>query len=115
MKKLLFSLLLINTFFCNAQNAGINFSFIDSSANPRDDFYTFCNGKWQKNFKLPESDARYGSFNEINENNLKKIKLILDAASKNKSAAPNSNAQKLRDFYNTAMDTVKADAMGFSP
>jgi putative endopeptidase len=98
-----------------SQNPGIRLSYIDSSASPQQDFYTFCNGKWQKTFKLPESDARYGSFNEINENNLKKIKLILDAASANKSALPNSNAQKLRDFYNTAMDTAKADRLGAQP
>lgn len=99
----------------NAQKSGINASYMDQSVNPRDDFYSYCNGKWQKNFVLPESDARYGSFNEIHENNLKKIKLILDAASANKTAARGSDAQKLRDFYLTAMDTAKADALGFKP
>ena len=99
----------------SAQNPGINFSYLDSSASPREDFYSFSNGKWQKNFVLPESDARYGSFNEINENNLKRIKLILDAASKNKAAAPNTDAQRLRDFYNTATDSMKLEGLGFKP
>ena len=98
-----------------AQTPGVQFSYIDSSAKPTQDFYRFCNGKWQKNFVLPESDARYGSFNEINENNLKKIKSILDAASKNKGAAPNTNAQRLRDFYNTAVDSMKAEKLGYAP
>jgi putative endopeptidase len=115
MKKIIFSLLLAGTFLGNAQNPGINFSYIDSSANPRQDFYTFCNGKWQKTFQLPESDARYGSFNEINENNLKKIKLILDEASKNTAAVAGTDAQRLRDFYNTAMDSTKADQLGYKP
>lgn len=99
----------------NAQNPGIRLDHIDSSANPREDFYTFCNGKWEKTFQLPESDARYGSFNEINENNLKKIKQILDAASANKTAVANTNAQKLRDFYNTAVDSLKAESLGAGP
>jgi putative endopeptidase len=98
-----------------AQNAGINFSYMDTTVNPRDDFYNYCNGSWQKTFVLPESDARYGSFNEINEANLKKIKLILDAASKNKTAAPNTDTQRLRDFYNTAMDSLKAESLGYLP
>jgi len=115
MKKLLFSVFAAGTFLSQAQNAGINFSYIDSSANPRQDFYTFCNGKWQKTFKLPESDARYGSFNEINESNLKKIKLILDEAAKNKDAANGTDAQRLRDFYNTAMDSAKADIQDYMP
>ncbi len=114
MKKFI-PLLLACALKINAQNPGINYSYIDSSVSPKQDFYTFCNGKWQKTFVLPESDARYGSFNEINENNLKKIKLILNTASKNKAAAPGTDAQKLRDFYNTAMDSLKADNLGFTP
>ncbi|MDO9001635.1 MAG: M13 family metallopeptidase [Bacteroidota bacterium] len=115
MKKTILSLILFSSLNFLSQKAGINFSYIDSSVTPQNDFYTFCNGNWQKKFILPESDARYGSFNEINNNNLKNIKIILDNASKNKTAAPNSNAQKLRDFYNTAMDSVKADKLGYSP
>lgn len=112
--KRIFCLLIIGTLKLSAQNAGINFSYIDSSVSPRQDFYTFANGNWQKNFKLPESDARYGSFNEINENNLKKIKIILDAASKNKALA-GTDQQRLRDFYNTGMDSAKAEALGVTP
>lgn len=115
MKKIILSLTLLISLSLFSQKAGIIFSNMDTTANPRNDFYTFCNGNWQKKFVLPESDARYGSFNEINNNNLKNIKVILDNASKNKSAAPNSNAQKLRDFYNTAMDSNKVDKMGFTP
>lgn len=114
MKQLL-PLLLAGALKLAAQNPGINFSYIDSTANPCQDFYNFCNGKWQKSFVLPPSDARYGSFNEINENNLKNIKLIYNEASKNKSAVAGSNAQKLRDFYNTGMDSVKADQLGYQP
>jgi putative endopeptidase len=114
MKKTI-SLIILTIFKTMAQPAGINFSYIDSSASPKQDFYSFCNGKWQKSFQLPASDARYGSFNEINDNNLKNIKLILDAVSKNKAATPNTDLQRLRDFYNTAMDSVKADKLGYAP
>lgn len=114
MKNLL-PLFLIGALSLNAQKPGINFSYIDSTVNPRADFYNFCNGKWQKTFVLPASDARYGSFNEINDNNLKNIKLIYDAASKNKAAVKNTNPQRLRDFYNVAMDSVKADQLGYKP
>ncbi|MCE3225813.1 MAG: peptidase [Bacteroidetes bacterium] len=96
-------------------NLGIKLAYRDTTVNPCNDFYGYCNGNWQKTFKLPESDARYGSFQEINNNNLVKIKVILDAASANKAAAANTDEQRLRDFYNTAMDSVKADKLGFTP
>ena len=96
-----------------AQKSGIVVANMDKSVNPAQDFYSFANGTWQKTFKLPESDARYGSFNEINENNLKKIKVIYSEVSQNKTAQPNTNIQKLRDFYLTAMDSTKRDKQGF--
>lgn len=115
MKKIIFSLLFLKIYCFQSQTIGIRTYYVDSTQNPTNNFYMFCNGNWQKSFELPESDARFGSFNEINNNNLEKIKLILDAASKNKNALPNTDAQRLRDFYNTALDSVKADKLGFSP
>ncbi|MBX3163162.1 MAG: M13 family metallopeptidase [Bacteroidetes bacterium] len=96
-------------------NPGINLSYMDTIANPREDFYSFCNGTWQSTFELPESDARFGTFNEVHERNLKNIQLILDKASKKYSAAANTDEQRLRDFYNTAMDSAKADELGIQP
>jgi predicted metalloendopeptidase len=77
MKKFLLHVSIAAAITANAQNPGIRLNYIDSSANPRNDFYSFCNGKWQKNFVLPESDSRYGSFNEINDNNLKTLNLFM--------------------------------------
>lgn len=98
-----------------SQTIGVNLSYIDSSATPQTDFYKFCNGKWLKNTKIPDSDSRWGSFNEINERNLANIKTILNTVSVNKTAKPGSDEQKLRDFYLTAMDSVKAEKMGLTP
>ncbi|MBK9283908.1 MAG: M13 family metallopeptidase [Sphingobacteriaceae bacterium] len=97
------------------QKSGIVLSNMDKKENPGNDFYMYCNGSWQKSFKLPESDSRYGSFNEIHNNNLKNIKKILDAALLNKTAKANSDEQKLHDFYSTAMDSVKAEKLGITP
>ncbi len=115
MKKLIASIALLSTTIALSQNPGIVVSNMDKSADPKQDFYNYCNGNWQKTFKLPESDARYGSFNEINNNNLKNIKLIYNEVSANKTAAPSSNLQKLRDFYNIGLDSAKADKLGYTP
>jgi putative endopeptidase len=108
-------LLVLASFGAIAQNPGIRLNYIDTTVNPCNDFYGFCNGKWQKSFTLGQSDARYGSFNEINDNNLKNIFTIYTEVSKDKTAKPGSNTQKLRDFYNTAMDSSKADQLGIKP
>src|SRR4051812_33594059 len=95
-----------------SQQIGVNLAYIDSSVSPRKDFYDFCNGKWLKNTQIPESDSRWGSFNEINERNLANQYIVLNEVAKDAKAAPGSNAQKLRDFYLTAMDSAKADKEG---
>jgi len=115
MKKLITSFALLNFTIATAQNSGIVIVNMDKSVDPRQDFYNYCNGSWQKTFKLPESDARYGSFNEINNNNLKNIKLIYNEVSANKTVAANTNLQKIRDFYNTGLDSIKADKLGYTP
>lgn len=98
-----------------SQEIGINLSDIDSSVTPQNDFYKFCNGKWLQKTKIPESDSRWGSFNEINERNLENIKAILKKVSENKTALPGSDEQKLRDFYLTALDSNKAEKQGLNP
>lgn len=115
MKKLITSIALISSVITLAQNPGIVIANMDKTVDPRQDFYNFCNGNWLKTFKLPESDARYGSFNEIYNNNLKNIKLIYNEVSVNNTVAPNTNLQKLRDFYNTGLDSVKANKLGYAP
>ena len=79
-----------------AQEIGINLSYIDSSATPQSDFYKFCNGKWLRDTKIPESDSRWGSFNEINERNLDNIKNILKKVAADKTAAPGSDDKSTR-------------------
>lgn len=94
---------------------GIEISNIDSSAKPTDDFYQFVNGNWVKNNPIPESESRWGSFNELYEKNMAKLKTILEEAANDKNAAPGSNTQKIGDFYALAMDSVKLNNEGASP
>ena len=115
MKKHIFLYTFLLTTKLFSQHTGIVLENMDAKIDPKTDFYNYCNGIWQKNFQLPESDARFGSFNEIHNSNLKRIKSILEDISKNTSAPVSSDTQKMRDFYNTAMDTVKANQLRAKP
>ena len=115
MKYTLLFLSVILAINLSSQTIGINLANMDTTVSPRNDFYAYCNGNWQKNFKLPASDSRYGSFNEIEENNLKQFKVIYTELMAQKIIKPNSNTQKLHDFYKTAMDSTLADKLGYVP
>lgn len=57
--------------------AGIIESNLDRSANPAEDFYQFATGGWQKANPLPAAYSRFGSFDQLQENNNKRINGIL--------------------------------------
>src|ERR1700752_1729449 len=91
----------------SAKGSGIDIANIDSTVKPTDDFYQFVNGKWLKNNPIPETESRWGSFNELEVQNKAKLRSILEEASADKTAKPGSNVQKIGDFYAVAMDSVK--------
>ncbi|MBO4328358.1 MAG: M13 family metallopeptidase [Bacteroidales bacterium] len=86
---------------------------MDTTINPADDFFRFCNNNWLKNNPIPEEYTTFGAFTEIDRNNEILIQGIIDEVSKDASAKPGSTAQKIRDFYNAGMDTVAINERGF--
>jgi len=109
------SLFIVIHSFSQSLTPGINLSYIDSSASPRNDIYKFANGKWLNTQKIPASDGSWGSFNEINERNVANLKALMAEVCKDTKAIVGSDNQKLRDFYSTAIDSNKADKDGIKP
>ena len=93
----------------------IDMANMDKSVKPTDDLYKFVNGNWIKNNPIPQSESRWGSFNELFEKNTAKLKAILEDAVADKTAKPGSDIQKIGDFYSLAIDSVKLNKDGVSP
>jgi putative endopeptidase len=109
------ALVMASNSFSQNLTPGINLAYIDSSVSPKNDIYKFANGKWLKTQQIPASDGSWGSFNEIHEGNTANLKALLASISKDTKAAEGTNVQKIRDFYNVGMDSVKADKDGINP
>jgi putative endopeptidase len=88
---------------------------MDTTVKPGDNFFMYANGTWLKNNPIPGSETRWGSFNELQENNYKALHELLDAAAGNKNAAAGSAEQKVGDMYRTGMDTVGIEKAGITP
>lgn len=98
-----------------AQNGvGIKAENMDKAIRPGDDFYKFANGGWQKNNPLPKAYSRFGSFDQLQENNNKRINSILSELQK-KKYAKGTTEQKLSDFYKLALDTASRNQAGIEP
>ena len=94
--------------------AGIIESNLDRSANPAEDFYQFATGGRQKANPLPAAYSRFGSFDQLQENNNKRINGILSELLK-KNYSKGTVEQKLSDFYKLAMDSVRRNREGVAP
>ncbi len=94
--------------------SGIDMKNLDKSANPATDFYQFATGGWKKRNPLPAAYSRFGSFDQLQEDNNKRINTILTTLQK-KGGKKGSVEQKLGDFYKLAMDSVRRNEEGVKP
>lgn len=98
----------------NAQTSGIDLSNLDTTVACGDDFYEYACGGWMKKNPLKPEYARYGSFDQLRENNQEQIRLLFEDLSKQK-AEPGSVAQKIGDLYNMGLDSVRLNKEGAAP
>ena len=88
---------------------------MDLSVRPGDNFFLYANGTWLKNNPIPNSETRWGSFNELQENNYKALHFLLDSTAALAHAPKGSIVQKVGDFYRTGMDSAAIDKKGITP
>ncbi|HDO06820.1 MAG TPA: M13 family peptidase [Bacteroidetes bacterium] len=93
----------------------INPANMDKSVKPGNNFYEYVNGGWIKNHPIPPEYSQYGAFTVLYENNQKELKALVNEISKKKDTKKGSIEQKIRDFYNSGMDTARIEKMGITP
>ncbi|WP_054413733.1 M13 family metallopeptidase [Hymenobacter sp. DG25A] len=94
------------------KGVGLNVANLDPSVSACDNFFEYASGNWLKNNPIPAAEVRWGSFNELSDKNNAVMRSILDEAAANRSSAKGTNAQKVGDYYATAMDSAAIDAAG---
>jgi len=88
---------------------------MDTSVKPGDNFYEYVNGQWIKNHPVPAEYSQYGAFTILYEENQKKLRSLIEKVSAQENASKGSVAQKIRDFYNSGMDTAVIEKLGVKP
>jgi len=92
----------------------VDVSYIDNSVRPQDDFFMYANGNWVKNNPVPESESRWGSFNELEQSNNKKLTDILESYAAN----PDENealGKLLGTYYASFLDMESRNSLGLKP
>jgi len=86
----------------------------DDNIRPGDDFFQYSCGDWLKQHPLPAAYSRYGTFDQLQEDNDKRINAILTELL-NGTYPQGSIEQKLSDLYKLAMDSERRNKEGVSP
>lgn len=97
-----------------AVSVGIRVANMDTTVSPRTDFFRYACGGWMDNHPLTGEYARFGTFDQLAENNREQLKSLIEELAAKKSE-PGSVAQKIGVLYNMAMDSVKLNADGMKP
>jgi putative endopeptidase len=89
----------------------INTEYLDPNVKPQEDFFQFANGNWVKNTEIPSTESRWGSFNELDLSNKKKLIDILENA-KNNPGDKGFQNQILGDYYSSYMNMELRNSKG---
>ena len=92
--------------------SGIDKSGFDMSVRPQDDFFDYVNGTWVNNTEIPADKARWGTFDALGEQSQKDVRALVDEVSAAEGVEVGSPKQKIRDFYNSYLDTEATTAKG---
>ncbi len=91
-----------------------HFNEFDTTITPGADFFQYANCGWLQSHPIPGEKSRYNTFDVLNDENLERLKGIVEASMQRNSKA-GSNEQKIGDYYALAMDTLRRDQEGITP
>lgn len=94
--------------------SGINKSNLDTTANPVNDFYRYATGGWMDKNPLTAEYSRFGTFDQLAENNKEQLKVLITEIAKGEHEQ-GSIQQKIGDLYNIGMDTATIEQQGSTP
>jgi putative endopeptidase len=88
---------------------------LDTTCSPCKNFFQYANGGWLKRSEIPGDQPRWGSFNELQEQNYAALKDVLTEAATNARSTKDADLRKLGTFYGSCMDSSAVEREGIAP
>ena len=92
----------------------LDMASLDPSTSPKEDFYQYSTGGWQKNNPLRPEFSRYGSFDALREQAQENLNALFESMTTT-NAAMGTVEQKISDLYKMALDSTTRNELGAQP
>lgn len=89
--------------------------FIDPTVDPREDFFRYSVGKWLRENPIPATERSWGVAKVIQEETYARLVRINESAVQSHDSPRGSVAQKIGDFWFSAMDSAANARAGITP
>ena len=94
---------------------GIILENMDTTVNPKDDFYNYVNGNWMKNTKIPKDMSLWGGFSVLRKSTDKDVLEIIAKAKKNVNYASDTDQAKALFLFDSKLDLDTRNTLGITP
>lgn len=94
---------------------GIVLENMDTTVDPKQDFYNYVNGSWMKNTEIPADRTSWGGFSVLRKSTDADVLEILAKAKESGKYGPNTDQAKALAIFDTKLDTLARNKAGLKP
>jgi len=94
---------------------GVDLTSLDKVVKPGDNFFLHVNGGWLKTAEIPADRSSTGSFQDLQILSEERLKAIVGQLEKIPESRLPPEERKLRDLYDSFLDTDAIEAKGLAP
>ena len=94
---------------------GIILANMDTTINPKNDFYNYVNGTWLNETKIPDDRSIWGGFSVLRKSTDKDVLDILARAKELEKYTEETDQAKAMAIFDGEMDTLKRNELGIEP
>jgi putative endopeptidase len=94
---------------------GIILENMDKTVSPKEDFYKYVNGNWEKTNTIPDDESRWGGFGVLRKATRKDVLDILNTSKELGTYKAGSDQQKALLIFESELDTLARNEAGIKP
>ena len=94
---------------------GIVLENMDTSVDPKDDFYNYVNGNWMKTNTIPDDRTRWGGFGVLRKATDQDVLDIINTSKELGTYAEGTDQKKALLVFESELDTIARNKAGIEP